>query len=191
MSLASSAYNYKMRLFFCILKKIAPKSFSHCQKSATTHAHPPNDLQLFLRRSQDASCYICTEGQAPTLILPFRSLCHSTSTAHYLPDIYKRRTYLSSATYCCCSQPYLRSPQSSRLVSQQRQAKTVLNSPKISTYSLLIKQSQSIQAHCSKREAQQYLRKEKSEVGYLLGSEFKWVKTCLLRWGLTGIGQSL
>lgn len=110
MSLASSAYNYKMRLFFCILKKIAPKSFSHCQKSATTHAHPPNDLQLFLRRSQDASCYICTEGQAPTLILPFRSLCHLTSTAHYLPDIYKHRTYPSSATYCCCSQPYLRSP---------------------------------------------------------------------------------
>lgn len=137
---ASSPYDYKMRSLFCILKRFNQNPFHIARYQLPLTLPPPNVLQLFLRRSQDAACNLCTEGQVPTLSLP-SGVYHSTSTAHDLLNIDKHLIQPSSATYCCCSQPHLREPRSFCPPPQQGQAKASAELPKMSTDSPLTKQS--------------------------------------------------
>lgn len=84
MSLASSAYNYKIRSHFLLFTKLLQ------QNPFLIISHSPSDLQLFLRVSQDAPCHLWNREKALTVTLHFWGLCRLTATA-YDPDHINQR----------------------------------------------------------------------------------------------------
>ena len=112
-------------IFFCTPKLL--------HQSLGYHPHPSSKRPSAISDNVPGCCQLRVDsgegGQASPLTLPFSYLCHSTSTAHDLPDIDHPMTWSSSATYFYCSQLYLRGPWSSYPTPQQRPTKASAELP--------------------------------------------------------------
>ena len=139
MSLASSAYNYKIRSPFLLFTKLLQ------QNPFLITSRSPSDLQRLLRVSQDAPCYLCNQEQAfdsdPPLLgsLSFDlDQIHKRATAALspllllLPDLLGETLILQS-----CS-------------TGKGQARAAAEFPNMPTDDLSAKRTKVIQAHCEK-----------------------------------------